>query len=75
MGINKVLKEIMQYLTEAFARIFGPNDDEYPNIGVQPFEGEIRNSDSIATGYAAAIPESPIHRKQSDPDSALRSPH
>lgn len=41
MVINKALKAITQYLTEAFARIFAPNDDEYPNIGVQPFEGEI----------------------------------
>jgi hypothetical protein len=41
MMIDTTLKNIMQYLTEAFARIFGPNDDEYPAIGVQPFEGEI----------------------------------
>ncbi|HHP7229297.1 MAG TPA: hypothetical protein ACFCUY_00385 [Xenococcaceae cyanobacterium] len=44
MVINNALKATMQYLTEAFARIFGPNDDEYPNIGVQPYEGEIYNS-------------------------------
>ena len=46
MIINKALQGMMQYLTEAFARIFGPNDDEYPNIGVQPFYGEIYNSGS-----------------------------
>lgn len=41
MTIDKTLHEMMQYLTEAFARIFSPNDDEYPAIGVQPFYGEI----------------------------------
>ncbi|MGK7877816.1 MAG: hypothetical protein AB4426_32285 [Xenococcaceae cyanobacterium] len=40
MGIYKLLNDIITYITEGFARIFGPNDDEYPAIGVQPFEGE-----------------------------------
>jgi hypothetical protein len=39
-GFSRFLQIFVQYTTEAFARIFGPNDDEYPNIGVQPFEGE-----------------------------------
>lgn len=40
MNINKMLRDMMQYFTEAFARIFGPSTDEYPKTGVQPFEGE-----------------------------------
>lgn len=40
INISKNLEDFMQYLTEAFARIFGPNDDKYPMIGIQPFEGE-----------------------------------
>ena len=40
MGIGKLLSDITKYITEAFARIFGPNDDKYPATGVQPFEGE-----------------------------------
>jgi hypothetical protein len=40
MSIYEFLQNGIQYITEAFARIFGPNDDRYPNIGVQPFEGE-----------------------------------
>ncbi len=35
-----MMRSMSKYITEAFARIFGPNDDEYPNTGVQPFEGE-----------------------------------
>ncbi len=35
-----MLRDFIQYITEAFARIFSPNDDQYPEIGVQPFEGE-----------------------------------
>jgi hypothetical protein len=40
MNIQQKLQDFMQYFLEAFARIFGPNDDEYPDVGVQPFEGE-----------------------------------
>jgi hypothetical protein len=40
MNINKMLEDMMQYFTEAFTRIFGPSTDEYPEVGVQPFEGE-----------------------------------
>ena len=40
MNISKHLDETIRYLTEAFARIFGPNDDEYPMIGIQPFTGD-----------------------------------
>ncbi len=40
MGIPKLLDNVIQYFSGAISRIFGPNDDEYPNTGVQPFEGE-----------------------------------
>ena len=40
MGVYKLLENVSQYILEAMVRIFGPNDDEYPAIGVQPFEGE-----------------------------------
>ncbi len=40
MGIAKMLENATQYIFEAVARIFGPSDDAYPVIGVQPFEGE-----------------------------------
>jgi hypothetical protein len=40
MKIANFVQNIVQYLTEGFARLFGPNEDEYPKIGVQPFEGE-----------------------------------
>jgi hypothetical protein len=40
MNINRILQNAVQYFTEAFARVFGPSTDEYPEVGVQPFEGE-----------------------------------
>ncbi len=40
MNISKFVANIMQYLSEAVARIFAPSDDMYPVVGVQPFEGE-----------------------------------
>jgi len=40
MNISKSVSIMIQYISEAVARIFAPNDDMYPVIGVQPFEGE-----------------------------------
>jgi hypothetical protein len=31
---------LVQYFVEPIARIFGPDDNTYPEIGVQPFEGD-----------------------------------
>jgi hypothetical protein len=38
--ISRMLARITQYISEAAMRIFAPNDDAYPVIGVQPFTGE-----------------------------------
>lgn len=40
MGIYKMLDSITSYISGAVARIFGPTDDAYPAIGIQPFTGE-----------------------------------
>ncbi|MBD1876445.1 isochorismate synthase [Nodosilinea sp. FACHB-131] len=31
---------LMQYFAEPVSRIFGPDDDNYPKTGVQPFDGD-----------------------------------
>lgn len=31
---------VVQYFTEPVARIFGPDDNSYPEIGLQPYEDE-----------------------------------
>jgi len=40
MNIFKMTADVLQYLSEGVARLFSPLNDQYPNIGVQPFEGE-----------------------------------
>jgi hypothetical protein len=40
MKIFELLGNLTKYITEGFARIFSPNRDEYPEVGVQPFEGD-----------------------------------
>ena len=40
MGIYRLFDSVVQYISEAAARIFGPTDDAYPATGVQPFNGE-----------------------------------
>jgi hypothetical protein len=42
MTVPKVIDEMLQYLSGAMSRIFGPSDDAYPNTGVQPYDGESR---------------------------------
>jgi hypothetical protein len=40
MKLFKSFMDAAQYLSEGIGRIFSPRDDQYPDIGVQPFEGE-----------------------------------
>ncbi|MBD2354544.1 hypothetical protein H6G41_07865 [Tolypothrix sp. FACHB-123] len=40
MSISRIIASITQFISEAAMRIFGPNDDAYPEIGVQPFTGD-----------------------------------
>ena len=44
MNISKMFDDLIQYISGAVARIFGPTDDEYPATGVQPFEGDPFNA-------------------------------
>lgn len=39
MIISKMLANMVQFLSEAFIRIFSPTDDAYPVTGFQPFTG------------------------------------
>lgn len=39
-AIVEVIQKVSRYIFDAAARVFGPRDDDYPEIGVQPFEGE-----------------------------------
>lgn len=46
MIVTRKVKDIIQYITEGFLKIFSPDSDDYPAIGVQPYGGTInyRNS-------------------------------
>ncbi len=47
MNLSKSFTNAMRYVSEAALRIFSPSDDDYPNSGVQPFEGKVsKNSKS-----------------------------
>lgn len=46
MSIFKWLQAALQYIGEGVVRIFRPSDDEYPNIGVQPFAGDSFEDDA-----------------------------
>jgi hypothetical protein len=40
MKLNKIFDQVLQYFSEAVARIFGPSDDAYPVVGTQPYSGD-----------------------------------
>jgi len=39
-SMPEVMRQTVEFVLDAFKRIFAPRDDDYPTIGVQPFEGE-----------------------------------
>ena len=45
MGISRMIDNSVKYIIEAMTRIFGPSDDAYPIIGVQPFAGDLHKQD------------------------------
>ena len=40
MNILNIVRDAIQYVSEAAGRIFRPADDNYPETGVQPYDGE-----------------------------------
>lgn len=38
-AVQEVPQKIINYISGAVTRIFGARDDDYPETGVQPFEG------------------------------------
>jgi hypothetical protein len=40
-NLSKMFANMTQFVYEAAMRVFSPNRDAYPEIGVQPFTGEI----------------------------------
>lgn len=40
MDINQLLNNVLQYISDAVGGIFTPDRDNYPIVGIQPFEGE-----------------------------------
>jgi hypothetical protein len=45
-----MFEDMTKYITEAFAKIFGPREEDMPDIGVQPFECEPYVGESEAKG-------------------------
>lgn len=39
-SMPEVMRRSVEFILAAFKRIFAPRDDDYPAIGMQPFEGE-----------------------------------
>lgn len=44
MRISRWLTDGINYIFEAAARIFGPDHDSYPAVGIQPYEGDVYSS-------------------------------
>ena len=40
MSVPETFNAVITFMSDAVSRIFGLDDDDYPNTGVQPFSGE-----------------------------------
>ena len=40
MKLFNWLQQLVQYLGKGVARLLSAGDDDYPEVGIQPFEGE-----------------------------------
>jgi hypothetical protein len=41
MSVSQRFSEAMRFVSDAAMRIFAPDKNKYPAIGVQPFDGKI----------------------------------
>jgi hypothetical protein len=39
-SIGELIQKIIQFIYSGAARTFSPSDDDYPESGVQPYEGD-----------------------------------
>lgn len=45
MSIYIHAQKTLEYILEAALEVFGPDHDDYPATGIQPFEGDIHKQD------------------------------
>ncbi len=41
MAFARIVRDIVQFITEGFLEIFRANNDNYPAVGLQPYGGTI----------------------------------
>ena len=39
-SVGSISQKIIEFISGGVKRIFSPTDDDYPNTGVQPYEGD-----------------------------------
>lgn len=45
--ITSIPQQVFRYVSDAIMRIFSPSDDNYPETGVQPYEGDPVDKESL----------------------------
>lgn len=45
-SILEITQQGFNFVLGGFKKIFSPTDDEYPSVGVQPFEGDVTKEKS-----------------------------
>lgn len=45
-GLVKKLTDIVEYLSDAIAKIFSPSKDDFPATGTQPYTGDPASDNS-----------------------------
>ncbi|PZD70944.1 hypothetical protein C1752_08719 [Acaryochloris thomasi RCC1774] len=44
-SVGEAARRLLQFVAQPALRIFGPTDDDYPEVGVQPYEGDPADQD------------------------------
>jgi hypothetical protein len=44
-ALSKIVRDLIQTVAQPALRIFSPTHDDYPEVGVQPYEGDPADKD------------------------------
>lgn len=44
-SLMETIRNLMQSMAQPALRVFSPTDDDYPKVGVQPYEGDPAEKD------------------------------
>ncbi len=44
-SVGDAVRHLAQFIAQPSVRIFGPTNDDYPEVGLQPYKGDLADKD------------------------------